>query len=53
MTLLHKPKALTATPRKWVVEDIPAATFRVNRAALADEAVFRDEVRSVFDRCWL
>ena len=53
MTVLHRPKPLTATPRKWVVEDIPAATFRVNRAALADEAVFKAEMRSVFNRCWL
>ena len=53
MTVLHKPKPLTATPTDWVVEDIPAGTFRVNRAALADEAVFRDEMRSIFDRCWL
>jgi p-cumate 2,3-dioxygenase alpha subunit len=55
MTVLHKPKPLTATPTPtdWVVEDIPAGTFRVNRAALADEAVFRDEMRSIFDRCWL
>jgi phenylpropionate dioxygenase-like ring-hydroxylating dioxygenase large terminal subunit len=36
-----------------VVEDIPAGTFRVNRAAMADEAVFRDEMRAIFDRCWL
>jgi hypothetical protein len=40
MTVLHKPKPLTATPTPtdWVVEDIPAGTFRVNRAALVDEA---------------
>ena len=24
MTILHKPKRSTATPTKWVVEDIPA-----------------------------
>jgi p-cumate 2,3-dioxygenase alpha subunit len=53
MTVLHMPKPLTANPRKWVVEDIPAGTFRVNRAALADETVFRNEMRSVFDTCWL
>ena len=50
---MHKPEPLTATPTDWVVEDIPAGTFRVNRAALADEDVFREEMRSVFDRCWL
>ena len=53
MTVLHKPEPLTATTTDWVVEDIPAATFRAHRAALADEAVFRAEIRSVFDRCWL
>ena len=53
MTVLQKPKPLAATPRHWVVEDIPAGTFRVNRAALVDEALFRDEMRSIFDRCWL
>jgi p-cumate 2,3-dioxygenase subunit alpha len=53
MTVLHKPKPLTATPTDCVLEDIPAGTFRVNRAALADEAVFRDEMRSIFERCWL
>ena len=53
MTVMHKSGPLTVTPTDWVVEDIPAGTFRVNRAALADEAVFRDEMRSIFDRCWL
>jgi phenylpropionate dioxygenase-like ring-hydroxylating dioxygenase large terminal subunit len=53
MTVMHKPEPLTATPTDWVVEDIPAGTFRVNRAALVDEAVFRDEMRSIFERCWL
>jgi phenylpropionate dioxygenase-like ring-hydroxylating dioxygenase large terminal subunit len=36
-----------------VVEDVPAGTFRVNRNALVDEAVFQGEMRSIFDRCWL
>jgi phenylpropionate dioxygenase-like ring-hydroxylating dioxygenase large terminal subunit len=36
-----------------VIEDVPGGTFRVHRAALADEAVFRDEMRAIFDRCWL
>jgi p-cumate 2,3-dioxygenase subunit alpha len=53
MTLMHKSKPLAATPRRYVVENVPAGTFRVNRAALADEAVFHDELRSIFDRCWL
>jgi len=53
MTVLQKPKPLTASPTDWVVEDITAGTFCVNRAALADEDVFRDEMRSIFDRCWL
>jgi p-cumate 2,3-dioxygenase subunit alpha len=53
MTVMHKPEPHTATPTDWVVEDIPAGTFRVNRAALVVEAVFRDEMRSIFDRCWL
>ena len=53
MTVMHKPEPLTATPTDWVVEDIPAGTFRVNRTALIDEAVFRDEMRSIFERCWL
>ena len=53
MTVLHEPKPLTATPTDWGVEDIPAGTFRVNRNALIDEAVFRAETRSVFDRCLL
>jgi phenylpropionate dioxygenase-like ring-hydroxylating dioxygenase large terminal subunit len=53
MTVMHQPEPRTANPTDWVVEDIPAGTFRVNRNALIDEAVYRDEVRSVFDRCWL
>jgi p-cumate 2,3-dioxygenase subunit alpha len=53
MTVLQKPKPLTTTPRHWVIEDVPAGTFHVNRNVLIDEAVFRDEMRSVFDRCWL
>jgi benzoate/toluate 1,2-dioxygenase alpha subunit/p-cumate 2,3-dioxygenase alpha subunit len=36
-----------------VVEDVPAGTFHVHRAALADEAVFQGEMRSIFERCWL
>ena len=53
MTVMHKVKPFTANPTGWVVEDIPAGTFRINRAALIDEAVFHDEMRSIFDRCWL
>jgi p-cumate 2,3-dioxygenase alpha subunit len=53
MTVMHTPEPRTATPTDWVVEDIPAGTFRVNRAALTDEAVFRDEQRAIFERCWL
>jgi p-cumate 2,3-dioxygenase subunit alpha len=53
MTVLHKPKWFPATPTDWAVEDIPAGTFRVNRAALTDEAVFQGEMRSIFERCWL
>ena len=53
MTLMHRSKPLAATPRRYVVENVPAGTFRVNRAALADEAVFHGELRSIFDRCWL
>jgi phenylpropionate dioxygenase-like ring-hydroxylating dioxygenase large terminal subunit len=53
MTVLPKPEPLTVAPTTWVVEDIPAGTFRVNRAALVDDAVFQGEMRSIFDRCWL
>src|SRR5215469_12691512 len=57
MTILHRPKRRTAPPLPpstfWVVEDIAAGTFRVDRTALADEGVFRDEMRAIFDRCWL
>jgi hypothetical protein len=53
MTVMHKLEPLTANPTDWVVEDIPAGTFRVNRAAMVDEAMFRDEMRLIFDRCWL
>jgi p-cumate 2,3-dioxygenase subunit alpha len=53
MTVMHEPEPRTANPTDWVVEDIPAGTFRVNRNALIDEAVFREEMRSIFDRCWL
>jgi p-cumate 2,3-dioxygenase subunit alpha len=53
MTVMHNPKPLTATPSNWVIEDVPAGTFRVNRTTLVEEAVFRDEMRSIFDRCWL
>jgi phenylpropionate dioxygenase-like ring-hydroxylating dioxygenase large terminal subunit len=50
---MQTPEPLTATPTDWVVEDVPAGTFRVHRAALIDEAVFQAEMRSIFDRCWL
>jgi phenylpropionate dioxygenase-like ring-hydroxylating dioxygenase large terminal subunit len=53
MTVLYQPDPLTATPTDCVVEDIPAGTFRVHHAALAEEAVFRAETRAIFDRCWL
>ncbi len=53
MTVLRKTKPLTATPTHWVIEDIPAGTFRLNRAAMVDEAVFHEEIHSVFERCWL
>jgi p-cumate 2,3-dioxygenase subunit alpha len=54
MTILHRhrPRTAPATPR-WVVEDIAAGTFRVHHAALTDDDVFRGEMRSIFDRCWL
>jgi p-cumate 2,3-dioxygenase subunit alpha len=53
MAVGHQSTPRTATPTDWVVEDIPAGTFRVHRAALVDEAVFRDEQRAIFERCWL
>ena len=53
MGVLHESGPLIASPTDWVVEDVPAGTFRIDRAALADEVVFRDEMRAVFDRCWL
>jgi p-cumate 2,3-dioxygenase subunit alpha len=58
MTILHKLKARPPSPpaartSQWVVEDVVAETFRVNRTSLTDEDVFRDEMRSIFDRCWL
>jgi Rieske [2Fe-2S] domain len=53
MTVLYTPEPRTATPTDWVVEDIPAGTFRIHRTALIDEAVFRDEMRALFERCWL
>jgi phenylpropionate dioxygenase-like ring-hydroxylating dioxygenase large terminal subunit len=55
MTALRKPKSLTPTPTPtpWIVEDVRAGRFRVDRAALVDDAVFRDEMRKIFDRCWL
>jgi benzoate/toluate 1,2-dioxygenase alpha subunit/p-cumate 2,3-dioxygenase alpha subunit len=55
MTLLRKPKSLTpiATSAPWIVEDVRARRFRVDRAALVDDAVFRNEMCKIFDRCWL
>src|SRR5262245_61810220 len=53
MTILHQLHPPTAAPSNWVVEDIPAGTFRVHRKALFDEAVFQSEVESIFERCWL
>jgi phenylpropionate dioxygenase-like ring-hydroxylating dioxygenase large terminal subunit len=53
MTVLHRPQPFTPTPTSWVVEDVPAGTFRVHRAALVEEAVFQGEMRTIFDRCWL
>src|SRR5262249_19638119 len=55
MTVLNRPRSrpAPATPPRspWVVEDIAGGTFRVDRTALADEGVFRDEMRAIFDRC--
>ena len=53
MTVLHKLKPLPAKPPAWVVEDIPAGTFRVHRNALREESVFQGEMRAIFERCWL
>jgi p-cumate 2,3-dioxygenase subunit alpha len=53
MTVKHTPQPRTTPPTPWVVEDIPAGTFRVHRAALTEDAVFRDEMRAIFERCWL
>lgn len=54
MTILHRHKPRTAPPTpRWVIEDVAAGTFRVHRSALTDEDAFRDEMRSIFDRCWL
>ena len=53
MTILHQLRPLRAAPTDWAVEDIPAGTFRVNRKALIDEAVFQSEMESIFERCWL
>jgi phenylpropionate dioxygenase-like ring-hydroxylating dioxygenase large terminal subunit len=37
-----------------MVDDRPAdGLFRINRAALVDEAVFARERNEIFDRCWL
>jgi p-cumate 2,3-dioxygenase subunit alpha len=53
MAVRHPSTPRSATPADWVAEDIPAGTFRVHRAALTDEAVFRDEMHTIFERCWL
>ena len=53
MSVMHELESLTATSTDWVVEDEPAGTFRVNRTALTDEAIFQNEMRSIFNRCWL
>src|SRR5260370_31150658 len=57
MTILDKPRfrnaPATPSPTPCVVEDIAAGPFRVDRAALVDESVLRDEMRAIFDRCWL
>jgi hypothetical protein len=50
MAVMYPSKPRTATPTDWVVEDIPAGTCRVNRAALVEEAVFRDDMRAIFER---
>ncbi|WP_037569222.1 aromatic ring-hydroxylating oxygenase subunit alpha [Phaeacidiphilus oryzae] len=39
--------------KEWVVEDVAAGTFRVDRTTLIDEAVFEREMATVFGRCWL
>ena len=53
MTILQQLRPLRAAPMDWVVEDVPAGTFRVNRNALVDEAVFQSEIELIFERCWL
>ena len=57
MTILISPKGRDAPkaspPNLRVIEDIRAGTFRVDRTALVDESVFRDEMRKILDRCWL
>jgi p-cumate 2,3-dioxygenase subunit alpha len=43
----------TTSAKEWVVEDVAAGTFRIDRTTLVDEAVFEREMAAVFGRCWL
>lgn len=53
MTELLEP-ASTATGTSGMVDDRPDdGYFRVDRAALVDDAVFAEEQRTIFDKCWL
>jgi phenylpropionate dioxygenase-like ring-hydroxylating dioxygenase large terminal subunit len=55
MTVLQRLRRPVAgvKPPSWIDEDVAAGTFRVNRTALADETVFQQEIRAIFERCWL
>jgi p-cumate 2,3-dioxygenase alpha subunit len=37
----------------FVVNDPASLDFRVNRAAMVDPAVLQDEMRRIFDACWI
>jgi p-cumate 2,3-dioxygenase subunit alpha len=47
------PREARALIDDMVVEDSAAGTFRVNRRAFVDQAVFELERKMIFDHCWL
>jgi phenylpropionate dioxygenase-like ring-hydroxylating dioxygenase large terminal subunit len=46
-------QATISGPSPMIDDQVQQGYFRVNRAALVDEAIFEAERRAIFDHCWL
>lgn len=46
-------RAIRALVEQAVIEDKAAGSFKVNRKAFVEQAIFEAERRAIFERCWL